>query len=146
MGILQGCILSVTLFCLKINSIVKTLLPDIECSLNVDEFLIFFHSSQNWKSDNPCMTRFVGDAPEYQKRNQSWVCDNRYMMRFVSDARADDVNGPNIEGEVEDEGVIIVAWRNYLANPEARVWAPEYQERSQRPNVHAMHPSIMGEA
>ena len=33
MGVPQGCILSVTLFCLKINSIVKTLLPDIECSL-----------------------------------------------------------------------------------------------------------------
>ena len=37
-------LLSVTLFCLKINSIVKTLLPDTECSLYVDDFLIFFHS------------------------------------------------------------------------------------------------------
>ena len=44
MGVPQGCILSVTLFCLKINSIVKTLLPDTECSLYVDDFLIFFHS------------------------------------------------------------------------------------------------------
>ena len=44
MGVPQGCILSVTLFCLKINSIVKTLLPGTECSLYVDDFLIFFHS------------------------------------------------------------------------------------------------------
>ena len=44
MGVPQRCILSVTLFCLKINSIVKTLLPDTECSLYVDDFLIFFHS------------------------------------------------------------------------------------------------------
>ena len=44
MGVPQGCILSVTLFCLKINSIVKTLLPDTECSLYKDDFLIFFHS------------------------------------------------------------------------------------------------------
>ena len=46
MGIPQGCILSVTLFCLKINSIVKTLLPDTECSLYVDDFRSFLHNRE----------------------------------------------------------------------------------------------------
>ena len=44
MGVPQGCILSVTLFTIKINSIVKSLQPDVECSLYVDDFLICFRS------------------------------------------------------------------------------------------------------
>ena len=44
MGVPQGCILSVTLFTIKINSIVKSLQPGIECSLYVDDFLICFRS------------------------------------------------------------------------------------------------------
>jgi len=36
----QGSILSVTLFYLKINSIVKALYTGVECSLYVDDFLI----------------------------------------------------------------------------------------------------------
>jgi len=44
MGVPQGSILSVTLFALKINSIVKTISPGIECSLYVDDFLIVYRS------------------------------------------------------------------------------------------------------
>ena len=44
MGVPQGCILSVTLFALKINSIVKALCPGVECSLYVDDFLICYRS------------------------------------------------------------------------------------------------------
>jgi len=40
MGIPQGSILSVTLFCLKINSIS----PSVDCSLYVDDFVICYHS------------------------------------------------------------------------------------------------------
>ena len=40
MGAPQGSILSPTLFNLKINSIVKCISSDIECSLYVDDFLI----------------------------------------------------------------------------------------------------------
>ena len=36
-GVQQGSILSVTLFSLKINSIISCLLPDIKCSLYVDD-------------------------------------------------------------------------------------------------------------
>ena len=39
-GVPQGSILSVTLFSIKINNIVKT--PGIDCSLFVDDFVICF--------------------------------------------------------------------------------------------------------
>ena len=44
MGVPQGSILSVTLFALKINSIVKAISPGVECSLYVDDFLIVHRS------------------------------------------------------------------------------------------------------
>jgi len=44
MGVPQGSILSVTLFGLKINSIVKAISPGVDCSLYVDEFLICYRS------------------------------------------------------------------------------------------------------
>ena len=44
MGVPQGSILSVTQFCLKINSIVKALCPDVEFSLYVDDFVICYRS------------------------------------------------------------------------------------------------------
>ena len=40
----QGSILSVTLFAIKINSIVKSLSPGVECSLYVDDFIICYRS------------------------------------------------------------------------------------------------------
>jgi len=44
MGVPQGSVLSVTLFALKINSIVKAISPGVECSLYVDDFLIVYRS------------------------------------------------------------------------------------------------------
>jgi len=44
MGVPQGSILSVTLFGLKINSIVKAISPGVKCSLYVDDFLICYRS------------------------------------------------------------------------------------------------------
>jgi len=44
MGVPQGSALSVTLFALKINSIVKAISPGVECSLYVDDFLIVYRS------------------------------------------------------------------------------------------------------
>ena len=43
-GVPQGSILSVTLFSITINIIVKDLNQDVECSLYVDDFLICFRS------------------------------------------------------------------------------------------------------
>ena len=45
-GVPQGSILSVTLFNLKINSIVSCLLPDVNCSLYVDYLAIYYSSSE----------------------------------------------------------------------------------------------------
>jgi len=45
MGVPQGSILSVTLFGLKINSIIKSVAPGVECSLYVDDFLICYRSN-----------------------------------------------------------------------------------------------------
>jgi len=44
MGVPQGSILSVVLFALKINSIVKAISPGVEYSLYVDDFLICHRS------------------------------------------------------------------------------------------------------
>ena len=46
-GVPQGSILSVTLFSLKINSIVSCLLPDVNCSLYVDDLAIYYSSSHS---------------------------------------------------------------------------------------------------
>ena len=43
-GVPQGSILSLTLFSIKINNIVKTLNPGVDCSLYVDDFLICYRS------------------------------------------------------------------------------------------------------
>ena len=45
-GVPQGSIFSVTLFSLKMHSIVSCLLPDIKCSLYVYDFAIYYSSSQ----------------------------------------------------------------------------------------------------
>jgi len=44
MGVPQGSVLLVTLFALKINSIVKAISPGVECSLYVDDFLKVYRS------------------------------------------------------------------------------------------------------
>ena len=44
MSVPQGSILSVTLFGLKINSVVKAISPGVECSLYVDDFLFCYRS------------------------------------------------------------------------------------------------------
>ena len=43
-GVPQGSILSITLFSIKINVIVKNINPDADCSLYVDDYLIRYRS------------------------------------------------------------------------------------------------------
>ena len=43
-GVPQGSILSTTLFNIKLNGIVKEILPGVQCSLYVDDFVIYFRS------------------------------------------------------------------------------------------------------
>ena len=47
-GVPQGSILSVTLFSLNINSIIKCLSPGVDCSLYVDDFFDLLHVSICW--------------------------------------------------------------------------------------------------
>ena len=44
-GVLQGSILSVILFSIKINNIVKCLTPSIDCALYVDDFVICYRAT-----------------------------------------------------------------------------------------------------
>uniref|UniRef100_UPI0039808867 reverse transcriptase domain-containing protein n=1 Tax=Salmonella sp. s55004 TaxID=3159675 RepID=UPI0039808867 len=44
MGVPQGSILSPTLFNLKVNSIVNSIIPNVACSLYVDDFAIYTSS------------------------------------------------------------------------------------------------------
>ena len=44
-GVPQGAILSITLFNVKLNNIVKIIAPGVDCSLYVDDFVILFRSS-----------------------------------------------------------------------------------------------------
>ena len=43
-GVPQGAILSTTLFNIKLNGIVKEVLPGVQCSLYVDDFVLYFRS------------------------------------------------------------------------------------------------------
>ena len=63
MGVPQGSILSVTLFSVKINNIVKSVCPGVECFLYVDDFCICYRSKHmqlqqvlnnlsKWSSEN----------------------------------------------------------------------------------------------
>ena len=45
-GVPQGAILSTTLFNVKLNNIVKAILPGVDCSLYVDDFVIIFRASR----------------------------------------------------------------------------------------------------
>ena len=44
-GVPQGAILSTTLFNVKLNEIVRSIVPGVDCSLYVDDFVIIFRSS-----------------------------------------------------------------------------------------------------
>ena len=72
MGVPQGSILSVTLFALKINSIVKSLSPGVDCSLYVDDFLICYRS------------KFVHIIERHLQRSlnklQHWVDSNGFKF------------------------------------------------------------------
>ena len=72
MGVPQGSILSVTLFAMKINSIVKNLSPGVECSLYVDDFLICYRS------------KFVHTIERHLQRSlyklQEWIDSNGFKF------------------------------------------------------------------
>jgi hypothetical protein len=72
MGVPQGCILSVTLFVLKINNIVNCLPLDVRCSLYVDDFLICF-GSKSIRSIERQLQRCVNNI-------ESWADENGFQF------------------------------------------------------------------
>ena len=67
-GVPQGSILSVTLFSLKINNIVKTLNPGVDCSLYVDDFLICYRS-KNMHTIERQLQQNLNNIQEWATRN-----------------------------------------------------------------------------
>ena len=72
MGVPQGSILSVTLFILKINSIVECLPPSVRCSLYVDDFLICYRS-RNMRSIERLLQRCLNKI-------QTWADENGFQF------------------------------------------------------------------
>jgi ribonuclease HI len=72
MGVPQGSILSVTLFILKINSIVKCLPPNVRGSLYVDDFLICYRSK-----DMRCLERQLQFC---LNKIQRWADENGFQF------------------------------------------------------------------
>ena len=71
-GVPQGSILSVTLFSLKINNIVKILNPGVDCSLHVDDFLICYRSKN--------MHTIEGKLQQNLNYIQEWATRNGFKF------------------------------------------------------------------
>ena len=72
MGVPQGCILSVTLFSIKINSIVKAINPGVECSLYVDDFVICLRARN--------MNTIERQLQQCLNKLQSWSNENGFKF------------------------------------------------------------------
>ena len=68
----QGSILSVTLFSIKINNIVKALNPGVDCSLYVDDFLICYRSKH--------MHTIERQLQQCLNKIQKWALENGFKF------------------------------------------------------------------
>ena len=71
-GVPQGSILSVTLFSIKINNIVKALNPGVNCSLYVDDFLICYRSKH--------MHTIERQLQQCLNKIQKWALENGFKF------------------------------------------------------------------
>ena len=71
-GVPQGSILSVTLFSIKINNIVKALNPGVNCSLYVDDFLICYGSKH--------MHTIERQLQQCVNKIQRWALENGFKF------------------------------------------------------------------
>ena len=71
-GVLQGAILSTTLFNVKINNIVKQIDPGVECSLYVDDFVIMYKS--------PTMDAIQRKLQHTINRLEKWTLENGFTI------------------------------------------------------------------
>ena len=86
-GVPQGAILSTTLFIVKLNDIAKELGYGIECSLYVDDFVIFFRS-KTIEAIERQLNRSIKKIVDWTTRNGFTVSPNKTVaMRFCSCSR-----------------------------------------------------------
>ena len=112
-GVPQGSILSVTLFSLKINNIVKTLNPGVDCSLYVDDFLICYRS-KNMHTIERQLQQNLNNIQEWATRNgfkfskSKTVCLHFCQLRKAHDDPVLTLDGQPIPVEEETKflGVI----------------------------------------
>ena len=71
-GVPHGSILSVTLFSIKINNIVKALNPSVDCSLYVDNFLICYRSKH--------MHTIQRQFQQCLNKIQKWALENGFKF------------------------------------------------------------------
>ena len=72
MGVPQGCVLSVTLFGIKINDITRTLQKDLNCSLYVDDFVICYRSRN--------MTTIERKLQQAINHLETWTTENGFKF------------------------------------------------------------------
>ena len=76
-GVPQGAILSTTLFNIKLNDIVKVIMPGVECSLYVDDFVIMFKAKR--------MTCLSRKLKESIAAIEKWTRDNGFTIAVGDD-------------------------------------------------------------
>ncbi len=76
-GVPQGAILSTTLFNIKLNDIVKVIMPGVECSLYVDDFVIMFKAKRM-----TCLSRKLKDSITAIEK---WTRDNGFTIAVGDD-------------------------------------------------------------
>ena len=76
-GVPQGAILSTTLFNIKLNGIVKAILPGVECSLYVDDFVIMFRAKRM-----SCLSRKLNNCIQ---KVAEWTRDNGFTIALGDD-------------------------------------------------------------
>ena len=72
MGVPQGCFLSVTLFSVKINSIIEAICPGVDCSRYVDDFVICFRSRN--------MNIIERQLQQFLNKLQTWSEENGFKF------------------------------------------------------------------
>ena len=88
-GVPQGAILSTTLFNVKLNGIVKELTRGVECSLYVDDFVIFFRSKTVLGIQRQ-LQRTINNIVKWTIKNGFTVSPNKTVaMRFCNCKKRD---------------------------------------------------------
>ena len=126
-GVPQGSILSVTLFSIKINNIVKALNPGVDCSLYVDDFLICYRSKHMHTIERQlqqCLNKIQKWAMEngFKFSKTKTQCMHFYQLRGLHNdpvLKLDGVEIPVVEqykflGVIFDRKLSFIPHINYL--------------------------------